>query len=246
MIAMDRNNSQALVNERKFTAHSLDADRALALVRHFCVPHPDYPSGRVNSIYFDTPDLAAFKEKFDGDRLKRKYRLRWYDTGREPAKDSLTAFLEIKYRIGSARDKRRHRLQADAAWLRSAPLNDPSLVRFLRQMAPQLQDNIPLRLRPAICIVYDRHRFVCYRTGLTVCIDFCIEAVRINPDLFCASVPFGLNTVVCECKTHGFPDIPWADSLYRAGFRIRSFSKYGECVHQALHGGAPTVVRMSI
>lgn len=236
---------EGLVNERKFLAHSLDADRVLTLVRHYCVPHPQYPRGRVNSIYFDTSHLSAYKEKIEGDTLKRKYRLRWYDIERQKPGPQ-TVFLEIKYRYGSARDKARYPLKADADWLRRTPLNDPALVALLRRYAPSCADNIPLTMQPALCIAYDRHRYVCPRTGLTVCVDSDIQATRVNPDMLQAWAPFSLNVVVCECKGYGFPEIPWATSLYHAGFRIRSFSKYGECVNQALYGGAPTVMRMSL
>ena len=235
-----------LVNERKFTAHSLDTDRALTLVGHFCEPDPVYPRGRVNSIYFDTLHLATFKEKIEGDTTKRKYRLRWYDVPGDHPGAELTAFLEIKYRYGSARDKIRKTLPVRKDWITTCPLHDPDIVHLLYEHAAEMEDNIPLNLYPAVCISYDRHRFICRRTGITVCVDSDIRADRVSPELFPETPPFSLNTVLCEFKGPGFPDLPWAGSLYHAGFRIRSFSKYGECIHQIKHGGAPTVIRMSI
>ena len=237
---------ESLINERKFTAHSLDTDRALTLIGHFCMPDPVYPVGRVNSIYYDTLQLAAFKEKFEGDTTKRKYRLRWYDVPGDAAAGNTTAFLEIKYRYGSARDKARHKLSLDYRWLTRCPLHDPALTALLRRHGPTFADHLPLDLYPAVCISYDRRRFQCSRTGIIVCVDSAIRADRVNADLFPDVPPFDLQTVVCEFKSPGFSDLPWAASLYHAGFRIRSFSKYGECIHQIKHGGAPTVIRMSI
>ena len=235
-----------LVNERKFTAHGLDADRALALIAHYCSPHPEYPLGRISSIYFDTPLLSTFREKIEGDTLKRKYRIRWYEEA-DPAPDSTTqAFLEIKYRYGSARDKLRRRFPVNAEWIRSTPLTDPGLVDLLYREAAACEDSIPLNLFPLVCISYDRHRYVCPFTGDTVCVDFNIRMTRLNPDRLPHVGPFDLNTVICEHKRAGFGTLPWARVLYHAGFRIRSFSKYGECINQILHAGAPTVIRMSI
>lgn len=235
-----------LVNERKFTAHSLDTDRALTLIGHYCSPDPVYPRGTVHSIYFDTLHLACFQEKIEGDCYKRKYRLRWYDVPGEESQSSTRAFFEIKYRYGSARDKLRQEVCLPRSWIAGVPLTDPEISRRLRLQASPATDNFPLDLVPALCISYHRHRFVCNRSGLTVCVDSLIRASRINPEVFAATVPFDLQTVVCEMKSPGFVDIPWAKWLYHSGFRIRSFSKYGECINQILHGGAPTVIRMSI
>lgn len=235
-----------LVNERKFTAHGLDVDRALALIAHHCHPHRAYPFGRISSIYFDTPLLSTFREKIEGDTLKRKYRIRWYE-GTQAADDStIQAFLEIKYRYGSARDKLRHPFKVNAEWIRSTPLTDGGLVDLLYREAACCEDNIPINLFPLVSISYDRHRYECPYTGDTVCVDCNIRMTRLNADRLPQVEPFDLNTVICEHKRAGFGTLPWARILYHAGFRIRSFSKYGECINQVLHGGAPTVIRMSI
>ncbi len=236
----------SLVNERKYTAHGLDSDRALTIVGHFCGLHPEYPRGTVNSIYFDTPHLSTYKEKIEGDTQKRKYRFRWYNVNGARREPTAPAFLEIKYRYGSARDKLRLTLSVDPEWIATATLDDPALVRLLYDHAGKHEDHIPLNLIPVIGISYDRHRFVCPQSGHTVCVDVNIRAGRMNPNVLPGVNPFDLNTVVCEFKSSGLDDLPWAQSLYHAGFRIRSFSKYGECINQIMHGGAPTVIRMSI
>lgn len=236
----------SLVNERKFTAHCLDTDRALAIIGHNCALDPLHPAGVVNSVYFETPQLSAFKEKIEGDVQKRKYRLRWYNVEGVDACDELTAYLEIKYRYGSARDKARKAIRVNRSWIESASPADPEWSRLIGREAARCGENYPLNLRPALCVSYQRRRFVCRTTGLMVCVDSDIQASRINPWLFCSTAPFNLQTVVCEFKGRGFRDIPWAKLLYNAGFRIRSFSKYGECINQILLGGSPAVIRLSI
>jgi len=234
-----------LVNERKFTAHILDYNRARALISHYCAPDPVYYKGTVNSIYFDTHNLSAFDEKINGDTYKRKYRLRWYDV-ENVCSNEQNAFIEIKYRYGSARDKLRKVVSADPEWLSCVDLRDSALRDFLYKHACMLDDNLPLNLYPALCITYDRLRFCCRQSGLTVCIDTNIRVNRINPDFFSSTTAMLLNVVVCEIKGHNLPMVPWADALYKAGFRLRSFSKYGECINQILHLCSPTVIRMSI
>ena len=37
-----------------------------------------YPSRRVNSLYFDSPDLISYRDSIEGGRGRIKKRLRWY------------------------------------------------------------------------------------------------------------------------------------------------------------------------
>ncbi len=234
------------VTEKKLTAHNLDEQRAAAIVSHFCSPDPVYPAGRINSIYFDTSNFLSFKEKIEGDNLKRKYRLRWYDTGEQGGAKDCTAFLEIKFRFGSVRDKLRQKCELSREWLDTVRLEDVSLPRTLYRLAESYPENIPLGLFPVLCISYNRRRYQCLSTGVTICIDSEISVDRINSFMFPHTIPFSINTTVVEFKDVQLPEIYWFEHLYRAGFRLRSFSKYGECINQIHYGCAPTVMRMSI
>lgn len=237
---------EPFVTEKKLTAHNLDEQRALAIVSHFCSPDPLYPEGRINSIYFDTANFLCFKEKIEGDNLKRKYRLRWYDTNDTDTDANCPAFLEIKFRYGSVRDKVRTQFSLPRQWLANAPLEDSSFIRTLYDLADSFPENIPLGLFPVACISYNRRRYQCSSTGVTICIDSEIRVDRINSFLFPHTFPFSIHTTVVEFKDVQLPDIYWFRHLYRAGFRLRSFSKYGECINQIHYGCAPTVIRMSI
>lgn len=232
------------VTEKKLTAHQLDGPRAETIVGHFCAPHPEYPEGRINSIYFDTTHFLSFKEKIEGDNLKRKYRLRWYNTHADTVE--CPAFLEIKFRSGSVRDKVRTEFMLSREWLQSVALEDASVTRTLYDAAASFPENIPLGLYPVLCISYRRQRFQCMSTGVTICIDSDIHVNRINSFMLPHTEPFVLNTTVVEFKDVQLPEIYWFRHLYWAGFRLRSFSKYGECMNQIQYGCAPTVMRMSI
>ena len=57
------NNSLALIN---------------ALIRSNLFFRTQYPSRKVNSIYFDTKDYISIRQNLDGVSDKKKIRIRWY------------------------------------------------------------------------------------------------------------------------------------------------------------------------
>lgn len=234
---MEDRESMRLAQERKFVAHAEKAEYALSVMEHMCAPDPEHPVGRIRSIYYDTLQLTAYAEKADGDNLKQKLRLRWYQEDAKAANEHVNAFLEIKYRFGGARHKVRAEASAPGAWLDETPLADESMTRFLYEHAEGFHDRIPLGLVPVVCIAYDRHRFVCPLTGGGVAVDRNILVERVNEDLFPPSRPMAIETTVVEFKQPGLKEMPWAGRLYRAGFRLRSFSKYGESIHRMQYGG---------
>lgn len=229
-----------LSNERKFIAPAERAGFAIALFDQLLEPDGEYPVNTISSIYYETPDLRRFAEKADGDNLKRKIRLRWYSDSSAAAPTQATAFIELKFRVGSARHKLRHTLQLDRAWLESAPLTDPALLRVLDRASPDEAAWLSPDLVPAVCISYERHRYRCPWTGGRVAADRLIRVGRFHPDLFPLGVPLAIDQTVCEFKDAAQVDIPWARHLYEAGFRLRSFSKFGEAIRLLQLGGTPS------
>lgn len=227
-----------LSNERKFVASGLRAAMATALFDQLLLPDGDFPANTITSVYYETPDFRSFLEKADGDNLKHKVRLRWYRAATETPGDT-TAFLEVKFRVGSARHKLRHSLPLDRHWLETARLTDPGFLRVLQQASQEELPWISPALLPAVCISYDRHRYRCPFTGGRVAVDTSIRANRFHPDLFPLGVPVCLDQVVCEFKDAAQIDIPWAHHLQDAGFRLLSFSKFGEVVRLLHLGGTP-------
>ena len=53
-----------------------------------------FPARRVNNVYFDTPDLATYRENLSGTSRRTKLRLRWYGDTNRPD----TAAIELKHR----------------------------------------------------------------------------------------------------------------------------------------------------
>lgn len=83
-------------------------------------PHGTQAVYRVASLYFDSPDRLAYREKRDGEYRRRKFRLRWYPS---PSVEGVAAaFFEIKHRIDQRVAKERIGLAPEGA---VAILEDP-------------------------------------------------------------------------------------------------------------------------
>ena len=216
--------------ERKFVGEAELERFALAWLGHVCLKDTAFPEGTISSVYYDTPALDLYDEKANGDFLKTKCRLRWYDPDTAPDMRRRTAFLEIKRRIGEGRRKARARIDLDRSWVENADLDDPGFQDLLVRCGPSLEEWLPVDLSAAAVIRYHRHRFVCPFTLARVCLDTSIGLGRTNkrllPDIGYVNIPI----VVMEIKGQLNNDIPWIRELYEAGFRRRSFSKYGACM----------------
>lgn len=216
--------------ERKFVGGAELESFALAWLAHVCLKDPVFPEGTVSSVYYDTPALELYDEKVNGDFLKTKCRLRWYEPDTAPDPRRRTAFLEIKRRIGEGRRKSRAKLDLDRSWLDGADLDDPGFGDLLVRSGPPLEEWLPVDLTAAAVIRYHRHRFVCPFTLARVCLDTSIGLGRTNKRLIPEVGSVSISAVVLEIKGQPGADIPWLQALYEAGFRRRSFSKYGACL----------------
>lgn len=223
------------VNERKFSGPAPALSLVMAIVEAACAPDAEFPEGVVNSIYFDTPNFSSYKEKANGDNLKTKVRLRWYGIDSSlPA--AVPAFLEIKGRIGAARDKARVRLSVPRALVAETPLESPAFQDFILAQLPALQVPTPLSWRPVCRIAYSRRRYWDAPSASRVSIDWDIRADRINRTLFASAAPVRLDTMVCEFKNRFGAPPRWAEAVRAAGLDYGSFSKYGTCMARLLQG----------
>ena len=224
------------VRERKFVSDRADPVATAAALRAWAAPDPEFPEGELESVYFDTPALDAWRQKRDGDALKRKVRLRWY-RGPAPASGRRDAWLEVKDRIGSARDKARHRAACDAAWLEGAPLSDPGWAALLARLADEAGFAIGDGLLPTVAIRYRRSRLVCPATGSRLSVDRAISCPRANGALLPFAGPLDCPCTVVEAKSADVWDWPFGETLARLGFRLEGFSKYGYFLERILQGG---------
>ena len=223
-----------LVNERKFVGDARDLPFVLALLDARLLPDRYHETGHINSVYFDTPDLRAWAEKANGDNLKRKVRARWYGRPGELGAET-PVFLELKHRIGSARRKGRIEVSAPTDLLLRAPLSDPGWPALFAAHAEELGEPVGPEWAPVCRIEYDRVRYNDLENGSRVSVDWNVEGFP-NEEIFPWAAPVALDALVCEFKNRGGAPPRWSEALQRAGLRLRSFSKYGECMMRIASG----------
>lgn len=221
--------AQGYVCERKFSGEVTALDRVIAVVGAACAPDDKFAEGVVNSIYFDTPSLLSYSEKANGDNLKTKLRVRWY--GRDDAlPKEVPVFVELKRRIGGARDKERIETTAPRDLLLDAPFEGSELRDFIMSALKDIDIPSPLSWFPSVLISYSRLRYYDHPSQSRVSIDWDIRAPRFNGHLFPTGHPIHLDSMVCEYKNDLGAPPPWAEEMRRCGLRFGSFSKFGECV----------------
>ena len=194
---------EGLSNERKFVGDALLAPEAERMLAAICLPDGEHPEGKIRSVYFDSPRLEAYAEKANGDNLKQKVRLRWYEEEAAPDDADIPVWLEIKAREGAARRKVRHRALAPACQLRHAPLDGPFFQELLARLAHEGNLPVPLGWLPVVRLGYRRTRWLCPFTGTRVALDRDVAATGFHPLLFPAAGPIRLPISLVEYKNAG-------------------------------------------
>ena len=219
-------------HELKFVFENSRASVLIKWLELRCQPDPDFPTGKVSSIYYDTLNWRYLNEKINSDFLKTKIRIRWYEdinTGHQGDQ----SFLEAKYKIGSSRKKKRVATEYSGKWLSRIPLSDPKLIGIPFLLC-ELGVKIPPTLFPAFQISYKRFRFIEPLTGSRLCIDFDIGMPRTNwhmlPKTGRGILPCGVFEV--KGSQTELPGI--LRQLTAMGCRKESFSKYSGCVNELL------------
>lgn len=146
-----------------------------AEVRTRLEPDAYSPTGEyaVWSLYYDTPGLRAYWEKIDGERFRRKVRIRHYGDPHGIG-DGDDVWVEIKQRVDRTTQKRRLRLPyAEARRLCAGELPaevPPASQAFAEEVAGLASG---LSLRPVAMVGYQREAYVGtdYDPGVRITFD---------------------------------------------------------------------------
>jgi SPX domain protein involved in polyphosphate accumulation len=162
--------------ELKYLLTLRQAERFKSTLRAYLVPdeHGNH-NGRyaLTSLYYDSPDLRCYWEKEYGVRVRRKLRLRLYETG-EVLTEETPVFLEIKQRVDRVIQKRRAILPysqalrlCDDRQLPDCAPDDKAVIEEIYVFLWQYN------LRPTSIVRYDRQAFIgtAYDLGLRVTFD---------------------------------------------------------------------------
>lgn len=205
-------------------------DRLVLLTRLSAVMQRDLHaiggSYRIRSLYFDTQEDTALREKIDGVNCREKFRLRCYNG------DTSFIVLEKKSKLNGlcakencriSEEETRKLLQGDTAWLK-----DPD-----RPLCAELYTKMKIRgLRPKTVVEYTRDPFVYGPGNVRVTMDYNIRTGLhrtdfLNPEIL--TLPAGEAPIILEVKWDSYlPDSVKA-AVALPGRRVGSFSKYEQC-----------------
>jgi len=219
------------MNYRHEWKHEISALDALILRQRLsAVMKPDRHSvGKkyhIRSVYFDTPNDKALREKTDGVDKREKFRIRFYngDTSyiRIEKKMKLQGLCS-KYKCRISEEEAQRIANGDYGWMLQS---DKALCRELYVKLKTQQ------LRPKTIVDYDREAFVFPAGNVRVTIDSEIRTGEfrtdfLNPDTI--TVPAGDAPIILEVKWDEFLPNIIRDIVFIPGLRSTAFSKYAQC-----------------
>lgn len=206
--------------ERKFFIQHLSRQAVEAMIyQHPAAFREVFQPRQVNSLYFDTYDFSDLEDKVEGNALRQKYRIRWYE---EQAQNLHHPFLEIKRKVGLLGEKERFQLH-DFSWTRLK-----AGTAFTNEIAAQLPPAHAFALRarrPSLYVAYQR-RYWLSQAGkyrLTLDWDMCYA----QPRAPLAFVSRDKESLILELK-YDEADDKEADRISSwFPFRVTQSSKYG-------------------
>ena len=178
----------------------------------------------VRSLYFDTPDDKDFHDKLNEQNLRRKIRLRIYDSQDQLAK------LELKQKENIYQKKRSLTInKEDALALISG--NYSVLLSYHEPFAAEMFAIMSSEFyRPKSIIEYQRRAFIAKGNNIRVTFDSSIRATEFNFDLFSHSLPLypilNCDRTIMEIKYNHFLPSYLSDILSQIDRRSVTSSKY--------------------
>ena len=191
-------------------------------------PDPHAVDGQylIRSLYFDTPEDKALREKLDGVSRREKFRIRYYNA------DTSCIHLEKKSKLaGLGRkdmavltpEQAQKIVDGELSWM--AGSEAPLIVELYSKMRTQ-------RLRPKTIVDYTREPFVYSPGNVRVTLDYNIRTGLSCTDFLnaaCPTIPVPDSPVILEVKWDAFLPDAVRDLVQLPGRRSSAFSKYAAC-----------------
>lgn len=191
-------------------------------------PDPHAVNGQytIRSLYFDTLDDKALREKLDGVNIREKYRIRLYNN------DPSVIHLERKFKHGGLGNKTSANLtpeqaqaiaDGDVEWMSHS--TDEVILGFYTKLRNE-------GLKPTVIVDYTREPFVFGPGNVRVTLDYGIRTGMRCTDLLnsdCVTVPIPDSPCILEVKWDAYlPDVI-RDAIQLENRRGSAFSKYAAC-----------------
>ena len=180
----------------------------------------------VRSLYFDTPEDTALREKIDGVNIREKFRIRYYNG------DTSFIHLEKKSKRNGYGNKQYAPLTHDEAqaivdgnldWMPAS--GRPLIIELYSKMKV-------LRLRPKTIVDYTREAFVFGAGNVRVTLDYDIRTGLSGTDFLnpnAVTIPAGDSSYLLEVKWDEFLPSAIRRAIWLPGRRSAAFSKYQTC-----------------
>ena len=215
-----------LRHEWKHLITPADKAQIAAKLRTFCRPDGHYgPEGyRIRSLYFDNVYDKALAERLNGQEVREKFRIRFYNC------DDSYIMLEKKMKFNQlcgkqscrlTREEVERLLAGDISWLTEK--GNPLCAELYAKMHSQL-------LRPKVMVDYHRQAFVYGPGNVRITIDEDVRTGLVSLDFFnpdAVLIPADVRRpIILEVKyDEYFPDIV-RRAIQLDDRRTTNFSKY--------------------
>ena len=189
-------------------------------------PHAVDGKYLIRSLYFDTTEDTALREKLDGVSKREKFRIRYYNF------DSSVIHLEKKSKYGSLGTKQsvslteaqvQAILDADLDWMFRNP--HPLLKEFYIKMTYS-------GLQPKTIVDYIREPFVYTPGNVRVTLDYNIRTGLRCTDFLnssCPTIPVQNDPILLEVKWDQYLPIVIQNIVQTNNRQAAAFSKYAAC-----------------
>lgn len=178
----------------------------------------------VRSLYFDTLDDRDFCEKEDGVEIRRKIRLRVYNTNDD------YAFLEMKQKEGDYQIKKSLKLKREDA-IEISKSNYSPLLKYTEPFASEIYTYMISNFyRPKVIIEYKRDAFIVKENSIRITFDHHITSTESSFNIFDSKLKLtpvmDTSNVVLEVKYNGFLLSYVKDLIKNVSCVSTSVSKY--------------------
>lgn len=183
-------------------------------------------SYQIRSLYFDTPEDQALREKLDGVKDRDKYRIRFYNQDLsliQLEKKSKRGDLCLKESVRITKEEAQKLADGEFAWLKN---REEKLLRDLYEAMQQRG------LKVKTIVDYQRDPFVYEAGNVRITLDHHIRTGLLSTDFLnmdCVTVPAASDVIILEVKWDDFlPDLI-RDIVQVRNRRAGAFSKYAAC-----------------
>lgn len=185
--------------------------------------HSDNGRYEIRSIYFDTPNDNALREKIDGVNYREKFRIRYYNGDWDFIR------LEKKIKQGGLCCKQSAAINKETAIaiVDGSFVPDKGSDELLTELYSKMQAQ---RLAAKTIVDYTREAYVFTAGNVRVTMDYNIRTGLYSTELFSdiPTAPTGDN-IILEVKWDEFLPSVIKDAVTLSGRKAAAFSKYAAC-----------------